>query len=175
MAIGTYLGIGLLRLHRLVSRHQIGSVILKKCLFGPDAVCRLRTLFPLKPMKHFSFFLTLLLLTACTRDPESGPAPGVGQTPMRKFYIPGVFRIKLRETAAELDTRALSRSGPARESLPIRCRRHPCRGNCRTACLFRWRPFPRTPPQGGLHLWYDVHFSGAISVAEAHGTLRPGG
>ena len=39
MAIGTYLGIGLLRLHRLVSRHQIGSVILKKCFFGPDAVC----------------------------------------------------------------------------------------------------------------------------------------
>ena len=56
-------------------------------------------------MKHFSFFLTLLLLTACTRDPESGPAPGVGQTPMQEFYIPGVFRIKLRETAAELDTR----------------------------------------------------------------------
>ena len=27
MAIGAYLGIGLLRLHRLVSRHQIGSVI----------------------------------------------------------------------------------------------------------------------------------------------------
>ena len=62
-------------------------------------------------MKHFSFFLTLLLLTACTRDPESGPAPGVGQTPMQEFYIPGVFRIKLRETAAELDTRAFTRSG----------------------------------------------------------------
>ena len=75
--------------------------------------CRLPApdLFPLKPMKHFSFFLTLLLLTACTRDPESGPAPGVGQTPMQEFYIPGVFRIKLRETAAELDTRAFTRSG----------------------------------------------------------------
>lgn len=131
--------------------------------------CRLPApdLFPLKPMKHFSFFLTLLLLTACTRDPESGPAPGVGQTPMQEFYIPGVFRIKLRETAAELDTRAFTRQRFRLGNRCIRCRRHPCRGNCRTACLFRWRPFPRTPPQGGLHLWYDVHFSGAISVAEA--------
>lgn len=84
--------------------------------------------FPLKPMKHFSFFLTLLLLTACTRDPESGPAPGVGQTPMREFYIPGVFRIKLRETAAELDTRAFTRQRFRLGNRCIRCRRHPVPG-----------------------------------------------
>lgn len=139
--------------------------------------CRLPApdLFPLKPMKHFSFFLTLLLLTACTRDPESGPAPGVGQTPMQEFYIPGVFRIKLRETAAELDTRAFTRQRFRLGNRCIRCRRHPCRGNCRTACLFQWRPFPRTPPQGRTSSVVRRSFLRGDFCRRGHGTLRPGG
>lgn len=118
-------------------------------------------------MKHFSFFLTLLLLTACTGEPESGPAPGGGQTQTQEFYVPGVFRIKLRETAAELNTRAFTRSGygsgiAAFDAAATRA------GATGVQRVFsdgdRFRERRR---RAGLHLWYDVHFSGAISVEEA--------
>ena len=118
-------------------------------------------------MKHFSFFLTLLLLTACTGEPESGPAPGGGQTQTQEFYVPGVFRIKLRETAAELTTRAFTRSGygsgiAAFDAAATRA------GATGVQRVFsdgdRFRERRR---RAGLHLWYDVHFSGAISVEEA--------
>lgn len=118
-------------------------------------------------MKHFSFFLTLLLLTACTGEPESGPAPGGGQTQTQEFYVPGVFRIKLRETAAELNTRAFTRSGygsgiAAFDAAATRA------GATGVQRVFsdgdRFRERRR---RAGLHLWYDVHFSRAISVEEA--------
>ena len=57
----------------------------------------------------------------------------------------------------------------------IRCRRHPCRGNCRTACLFRWRPFPRTPPQGRTSSVVRRSFLRGDFCRRGHGTLRPGG
>lgn len=118
-------------------------------------------------MKHFSLFLTLLLLTACTGEPESGPAPGGGQTQTQEFYVPGVFRIKLRETAAELNTRAFTRSGygsgiAAFDAAATRA------GATGVQRVFsdgdRFRERRR---RAGLHLWYDVHFSRAISVEEA--------
>ena len=131
--------------------------------------CRLPApdLFPLKPMKHFSFFLTLLLLTACTRDPESGPAPGVGQTPMQEFYIPGVFRIKLRETAAELDTRAFTRSGSGSGIAAFDAAATRAGATAVQRVFSNGDRFRERRRRAGLHLWYDVHFSGAISVAEA--------
>ena len=131
--------------------------------------CRLPApdLFPLKPMKHFSFFLTLLLLTACTRDPESGPAPGVGQTPMQEFYIPGVFRIKLRETAAELDTRAFTRSGSGSGIAAFDAAATRAGATAVQRVFSDGDRFRERRRRAGLHLWYDVHFSGAISVAEA--------
>ena len=118
-------------------------------------------------MKHFSFFLTLLLLTACTRDPESGPAPGVGQTPMQEFYIPGVFRIKLRETAAELDTRAFTRSGSGSGIAAFDAAATRAGATAVQRVFSNGDRFRERRRRAGLHLWYDVHFSGAISVAEA--------
>ena len=118
-------------------------------------------------MKHFSFFLTLLLLTACTRDPESGPAPGVGQTPMQEFYIPGVFRIKLRETAAELDTRAFTRSGSGSGIAAFDAAATRAGATAVQRVFSDGDRFRERRRRAGLHLWYDVHFSGAISVAEA--------
>ena len=118
-------------------------------------------------MKHFSFFLTLLLLTACTRDPESGPAPGVGQTPMQEFYIPGVVRIKLRETAAELDTRAFTRSGSGSGIAAFDAAATRAGATAVQRVFSDGDRFRERRRRAGLHLWYDVHFSGAISVAEA--------
>ncbi len=131
--------------------------------------CRLPApdLFPLKPMKHLSFFLTLLLLTACAGDPESGPAPCVGQTPIQEFYVPGVFRIKLRETTAELDTRAFTRSGSGSGIAAFDAAATRAGATAVQRVFSDGERFRERRRRAGLHLWYDVHFSGAISVSEA--------
>ena len=131
--------------------------------------CRLQAtdLFPIKPMKHLSFFLTLLLLTACAGDPESGPAPCVGQTPIQEFYVPGVFRIKLRETTAELDTRAFTRCGSGSGIAAFDAAATRAGATAAQRVSSDGERFRDRRRRAGLHLWYDGHFSGAISVSEA--------
>ena len=118
-------------------------------------------------MKHHVLLLTFLLLTACAEEPESGAAPGGGQIQTQELYVPGVFRIKLRGTAPELDTRAFTRSGcgsgiAAFDAAATRAGATALRRVFSDGDRFRERR-----RRAGLHLWYDVRFSGAISVGEA--------
>lgn len=118
-------------------------------------------------MKHFSLLPALLLLTACAGEPESGAAPGGGQIQTQELYVPGVFRIKLRGTAAELDTRAFTRSGSGSGIAAFDAAATRAGATAVQRVFSDGDRFRERRRRAGLHLWYDVRFSGTISVEEA--------
>lgn len=118
-------------------------------------------------MKRIAIFLSLLFAIAgCTKEPgfekgKEGPDSGHSQ----EAFIQGLLRIKVREGAGELDTRAFTRSSSSgMASFDAAATRAGAKA------LNRVFPdsdrFRERRRKAGLHLWYEVSFDG-MSVEEA--------
>lgn len=119
-------------------------------------------------MKKHGLLLVVLLSAGCTDTSDFSAAPAAGTAPeMRpESCVPGLFRIKLADTAPELDTRAFTRSGgsgdPEFDAAATRAGALSIRRVFSDGGRFRERR-----RQAGLHRWYDVHFDETRSVEEA--------
>lgn len=120
-------------------------------------------------MKRIATLIFLLFAFAgCTKDPAPDKGPGTGPAPGRgqESFVDGVFRIKVRDGAGELDTRAFTRNGgsgmAAFDAAATRA------GATAVSHVFsdggRFRERRR---KAGLHLWYDVTLTNGISVKDA--------
>lgn len=131
--------------------------------------CRLPApdLFPLKPMKHLSFFLTLLLLTACAGDPESGRLPASGKPRYRSFTYPAYSVLNCAKRQPNSIPVPLPGSGSGSGIAAFDAAATRAGATAVQRVFSDGERFRERRRRAGLHLWYDVHFSGAISVSEA--------
>ena len=116
-------------------------------------------------MKHRLFILALLLSAGCADAPDDTPsAPAT--SPRDESCIPGMFRVKLRDADADLDTRAFTRSGgsgcPGFDAAATRAGAYSIRRVFSDGERFRERR-----RKAGLHRWYDVLVDPELSVGEA--------
>lgn len=112
--------------------------------------------------------LLLLLLSAACADPAdpTDPVPATAPQSRSDAFIPGLLRVKLSDTAPELDTRAFTRSGgsgdPEFDAAATRAGARSLRRVFSDGERFRERR-----RRAGLHRWYDVVFDETIPVDEA--------
>lgn len=121
-------------------------------------------------MKRIIIFLSLLFTIAgCTKDSGFDKGKEEPESGLRQdAFVQGLFRIKVREGAGELDTRAFTRgssSGMASfDAAATRAGATAVRRVFSEGDRFRERR-----RKAGLHLWYDVSFAGAsLEEAMAH-------
>ena len=116
-------------------------------------------------MRYICLASIVLLLCGCTKDFPVRDV-NVETSAESDSCIPGIFRVKLADTAADLDTGAFTRNGGS-GNLGFDMAAARVGATALEHVFSDGGRFKERRRKAGLHLWYNVHFDGCISVSEA--------